>query len=209
MAGLARSLRSLPDPPSVVLVGHSFGSFTSQVLAGAQPDLVQGVVLTGIGYDTTNPGGIFEAFVPRIANALQNSNGLWKDRDNGYLSVADIFALVGSFFHPGAYGTPAVEYAQTIAQPFAASELSSLGLLHLNASAFGGPVMIASGEQDLLLCGGDCNTAYAAVSPRLFFSGAQNLTVYLQPNAGHGINLNIGARQTYTQITDFLEQNGL
>lgn len=56
LAELAHRIRegqytgSVGKPKSVVLVGHSFGSFVSNTLVGKYPALVDGVVLTGIGY---------------------------------------------------------------------------------------------------------------------------------------------------------------
>lgn len=147
MGELAKAIRAgkytgnLGKPKSIVLVGHSFGSYTSQALIASQPDIVEGVVLTGIAYPNATDLApltfkwILEASASRIAN---QQSAQWHDRDTGYLNFGDIYAHVNAFFKQPDYEVPAAEYAQSIAQPFAAMEFLSLQTLNRNSSTFEG-----------------------------------------------------------------------
>jgi pimeloyl-ACP methyl ester carboxylesterase len=77
-----------------VLVGHSFGSVVSNALIAAAPAIVDGVVLTGIGYAVPSNAVNFEAWQPRLAR-LQ-SPGRWRQLDGGYVTWVDIFANVNT-----------------------------------------------------------------------------------------------------------------
>ena len=52
----------------IVLVGHSFGSVISNALLVSNPDIVDGAVLTGIGYAVPDTSVVFEAWQPRLAS---------------------------------------------------------------------------------------------------------------------------------------------
>lgn len=79
-----------PKPKNVVLVGHSFGSVISNTLLVSNPGLVDGAILTGIGYKIPDTAVAFEAWQPRLAR-LQ-SPGRWRQLDGGYTTWVDIFS---------------------------------------------------------------------------------------------------------------------
>jgi len=80
-------------PKNVVLLGHSFGSTVSNALLRATPDLVDGAVLTGIGYEIPSTSVSFEAFQPKLAR-LQSQK--FKQLDGGYVTWVDVFANVNT-----------------------------------------------------------------------------------------------------------------
>jgi pimeloyl-ACP methyl ester carboxylesterase len=80
----------LGKPKKLVLVGHSFGSFISQGVLAADPTAADGAILTGLGY-TMDTATSIEAFVLRIS-ATQDDE--FKNRDNGYLTWADVYANI-------------------------------------------------------------------------------------------------------------------
>jgi pimeloyl-ACP methyl ester carboxylesterase len=82
-------------PKNIVLVGHSFGSVVSNALIATNPGLVDGVVLTGIGYAVPDTSVAFEAWQPRLAR-LQ-SPVKWGELDGGYITWVDIFANVNTY----------------------------------------------------------------------------------------------------------------
>lgn len=94
LVGEVRSGKFGVKPKSVVLVGHSFGSVVSNALLAATPDIVDAVVLTGIGYAVPSNAVNFEAWQPRLAR-LQ-SPGRWRQLDGGYVTWVDIFANVNT-----------------------------------------------------------------------------------------------------------------
>jgi pimeloyl-ACP methyl ester carboxylesterase len=94
LVGLIRAGKFSSAPKKIALVGHSFGSVLSNALLVSNPDLVDGAVLTGIGYAVPDTSVAFEAWQPRLAQ-LQ-SPGQWRHLDGGYITWIDIFANVNT-----------------------------------------------------------------------------------------------------------------
>jgi pimeloyl-ACP methyl ester carboxylesterase len=82
-------------PKKVVLVGHSFGSILSNAVLATNPGLVDGAILTGIGYDIPDTSVSFEAWQPRLAS-LQ-SPARWRQLDGGYITWVDIYANINTY----------------------------------------------------------------------------------------------------------------
>ncbi|PVH80876.1 alpha/beta-hydrolase [Cadophora sp. DSE1049] len=195
-----------PKPKNVVLIGHSFGSVISNALLVSDPGLVDGVVLTGISYKIPDTAVAFEAWQPRLARV--QSPGRWRQLDGGYTTWVDIFANVNVFFKYPFYDKKVVEYSETNKQPFALMEIISLAVTDLHAPKFTGPVLVMSGENDLVFCNGDCSPILEEPA-RDIFNASKNLEVYVQPGSGHGINYSLNATGTFGVITHFLATSGL
>ena len=91
---MIRSGKFCAPPKKVVLVGHSFGSGVSNAVLAASPGIVDGAVLTGIGYDIPDSAVTVEAWQPKLAR-LQ-SPGRWRQLDGGYITWVDIYANVAT-----------------------------------------------------------------------------------------------------------------
>ncbi|KAF2835443.1 alpha/beta-hydrolase [Patellaria atrata CBS 101060] len=208
----------------IVLVGHSYGSSSTQGVAQKYPDIIDGLVLTGIAYYPPPDAGkiTLEAFAPRIAKTVDPQ---FSDRDNGYLAFRDIHAHAQTFFKQPNYEIGAVEYAQSIANPFGIAEFLSLFIGGSNASPFLGPVLVSllskllcfqvltsllvtTGEFDLIVCGGECNSVFARDIARSVFPRASVVEPYVHPGVGHGVNFGKNATGLYDVIIDFLENQG-
>lgn len=212
---LASSIRSGKYTANVkakklVLVGHSFGSALSNVVAATRPDLVDGVVLTGIAYAnaSTDTGAssqrwIATAFASRIAYTVDRYF-LASDYDSGYLTFGDIYSHVETFFHD--YEQDVAKYADSITNPFAAAEYSSLGNINLDARNYKGKVLVTAGEYDLI-CGGECMSTFDTGLQKTVWKGASVLETYVHPGAGHGVNFNKNATGFYEVIVGFLNKN--
>ena len=83
-----------PQRKKVVLVGHSFGSAISLNLVAQDPDLVDGVVLTGFSLNATanNLLGFVEGVAPRIAS--QQNGKRWGGLDTVSFFFFFIFPLL-------------------------------------------------------------------------------------------------------------------
>lgn len=79
----------------VVLVGHSFGNVLSNAILATSPSLVDGAVLTGIGYDILDTSLAFKAWQPRLASV--QSPARWRRLDGGYITWVDIYANVNTY----------------------------------------------------------------------------------------------------------------
>jgi len=122
-----------------------------------QPDIADGVVLTGISYNGSDVSKVYEAFNPRIAAVQnpQNSGG----RDSGYVAWVGVFGNVNTYVHrtqeqhstdmiTGFFKAPSYEadvalFIESTKQPFAIAELLTNNALNLNAGKFDGPAMVS------------------------------------------------------------------
>jgi pimeloyl-ACP methyl ester carboxylesterase len=146
---------NLGAPKSVVLVGHSFGSFISNALLGVHPDAADAVVMTGIAYvgNASGYGLTLEALNSRIASTQNNA---WGSLDTGYLTWVDVYANIINFFKAPLYTIDTAKFAESTKQPFAVTELLSLLSLDYSAPRFTGPVLFLTGEFDYIVCEGFC-----------------------------------------------------
>lgn len=90
LVGQIRAGKFSSKPKSVVLVGHSFGSVISNAVLATNPGLVDGAVLTSIGYEIPDTAVAFSSWQPRLAR--QQSPGRWRQLDGGYVTWVDIFS---------------------------------------------------------------------------------------------------------------------
>lgn len=68
---------------------------------------------------------------------------------------------------------------------------------------------MATGERDLLFCGGLCTEELLAVPLKEYFKGAKGFETYIQPGAGHGLALAKNGRDGFERIFEFLGKFGV
>jgi pimeloyl-ACP methyl ester carboxylesterase len=213
IASLAKLLRggkytsTVGIPESLILVGHSFGTYITNAVLAKYPFLADAAILTGTSYSVPayGPKLLLEASAARIASTVSHE---FEELDTGYVFFADINAHVNIFFKKPAYEVEAVQYAQSIAQPFAISEYLTMGLMSLLSPGFKGPVFVTTGEFDFGACAGECYSSYREQSLKAVFPNSRLIDSYVHPGAGHGINLATNATGFYNVIANFLERAG-
>ncbi|KAF2261870.1 alpha/beta-hydrolase [Lojkania enalia] len=190
----------------IILVGHSFGSSISNELVATYPDLVEGAVLTGIGYDSGNSSTIAVPYIPSIfSNRIASmQSSAFKHLDTGYLGFGDIYSHVETFFHKPDYAEDVAKYAQDIAQPLAIAEFLSLNTVQPVAPEFKGKVLVTTGEFDIIICSGNCVKTFASRYYKEIFPMA-DAEGYVHLGAGHGVNFNYNATGFYKVIGNFLD----
>ncbi|KAI1102804.1 Alpha/Beta hydrolase protein [Jackrogersella minutella] len=192
------------DYSKVVHVGHSFGSIQSYALTAAHPEGVSdGLVLTGFGQAATN----FQPYFLYGANWAMPSNT--SGYAAGYMASGDVSAVQSNFFSPGNFDPVVLQAAYATGQPVAIGELMTLGSATVMNNTFGGPVMVITGDRDVVFCGGNCQATKPPIPAmsKQYFTNANNFQAVVVPGAGHGLNLEYSAPSTYTSILDFLDQN--
>jgi pimeloyl-ACP methyl ester carboxylesterase len=132
---------NLPKPSGRVLhVGHSFGSIMTNVLIAQNPDLSDGVVLTGLSHNSSFPPGF-----PISTNfhlAKENRPELWGNLSTGVLTWGDELALQYAFFKHPYFDPEVLATAEATKAPFAVSEFLTLWLPSVIATNFTGPVLV-------------------------------------------------------------------
>lgn len=194
-------------PEKVVHVGHSFGSGLSYALTATFPELSDGIVLTGFALNSS-----FQGYFLAGGNFQQAHLSTMKNRESyapGYLVSSDVNANQVLFFAPPYFDPKMLEFAEKHKQPVAVGELLTMNSSPTQ-SAFAGPVLIITGDQDVPFCGGDCsNTGGVAPSipdmGRKAFPKTNKFEAYVQPNTGHGLNMHYNATAAYDYIAGFLK----
>lgn len=198
---------TIGTPDSLVLVGHSFGSLTSHAVIKKYPHLADAAILTGFAYGPGNdPKLALEAFAVRIAKLVNPAR--FSNLDTGYVFFADIFSHIQTFFQKPAYEVDAVEYANSIAAPLAVMEYFTTALDNPVAVEYEGAVLVTTGEFDVPACGGECYSTFAVQPLGTLFPKAGLVEAFIQPGAGHGVNLATNATGFYDRINDFLTRAG-
>ncbi|CAI6332917.1 unnamed protein product [Periconia digitata] len=189
----------------IVLVGHSLGSIFSFGAVTKYPEIAEGLVLTGASLpNSTDVANKFRGLNPTYQNTLLASSvDPPYDRDSAYVSMGDIYAHAGSFFHEP-FDIPTIEYAQSITQPTSLLEMLSSGRVSNAPVSYNGSVMITTGEWDMLACGGHCQERFDYGTQNSTFGNARVRKTYIHPGAGHGVNFARGARVFYGEIMGFI-----
>lgn len=133
----------------------------------------------------------------------------------GYMVSSDAAANKYLFLKPGCYDASILTYAEKTKQTVTPGELLTLGSLPM-VNRFAGPVMVMVGDADLPYCGSDCfatggvaDSLAAAVAESFPNVVGADFEAYVQPDAGHGINLHYNATGAYGVWLDWLGERGL
>lgn len=78
-----------------MLLGHSFGSVISNALLATNKSLVDGAILTGIGYENPSSTETFLSWQPKLANI--QSPARWRQLDGGYITWVDMFSNIATY----------------------------------------------------------------------------------------------------------------
>ncbi|KAL1961579.1 hypothetical protein VTN77DRAFT_1431 [Rasamsonia byssochlamydoides] len=230
---------------TIVNVGHSFGSVQTYQLAAYHPTATDGIVLTGWSANASYWDQIIASWNLQIARlnsplrfgsityeAVQevlSLGGLWDlvagvdlssagppaDLPNGYLTWGNTEANEYAFLYPGFYDPAILPYSEATKQPVTYGELLTILGSPSSVPDFTGPVLVVTGGEDKIFCGGSCLTTGdpdiasipAAAAPS--FPKASTFQAYIQPNTGHGINLHYNSTAAYKFIQNFLIEHGL
>ncbi|MCJ1309925.1 hypothetical protein MMC25_003586 [Agyrium rufum] len=143
----------------IVHVGHSFGSVQSYALADKFSGISDGLVLTGFSTDFAYAnyfiaGGNFVPAGPAPPSGSASSTSKPK-YTAGYLEDSDVQAVDYQYFLPGYFDPGALQFAYDSRQPVTVGELLTFGSVP-PVNSFKGPVLVLSGSNDLVFCGGNC-----------------------------------------------------
>jgi pimeloyl-ACP methyl ester carboxylesterase len=194
---------------SIVHLGHSFGSSITYNLVNSNPNMSQGIILTGFSQipDYMDQFALGANFVP-----VSEVPGLAVRYKDGYIAAGSAVGVHIAFFGPDDFDPEILEYAFRSAQPHTTGEILTVGVGTGVPNAFAGPVMIITGDRDVPFCGGNCMGT--AVIDNKFDSLIQasepmfpNVSVFnatVVPKAGHGLHYGYSAPGAFATMLDFL-----
>ncbi|KAF2702744.1 alpha/beta-hydrolase [Pleomassaria siparia CBS 279.74] len=135
------------------------------------------------------------------------------DYPTGYLTWSDFTANQYNFLLPGHFDLALGLVAESTKQPVTTGEILTIGGSPAS-SPFTGPVLIVTGQQDSIFCGGDCfatgtDAASIPAEAQKAFPNASAFEAYIQPESGHAINVHYNATGAYQVIQSWLGAHGL
>jgi pimeloyl-ACP methyl ester carboxylesterase len=191
----------------VVGVGHSFGSFQTNLLTASYPKDLDAAVLTGFSNDNSGIQVGFAGFDLTIASqALPLRFG---GLSNGYLTSTSVEGTQFFYFRWPGFDPALLEIAE------ATKATISWGEFFVNgqqvAKDFTGPMTVVNGEFDLPNCHGNClvpSNKLAVVKDALYPKASNGSSWYVGDGSGHALNFHYAASGAYEHIHDFLKANG-
>jgi len=206
---------SIVKPSKVVHIGHSFGSILSYELAFTYPNITDGLILQGFSIDASFVASTFAAFDVQSASINQPSRFGDVTATNlpaGYLTWSNKGANQFSFLAPPYFDPAILDYAESTKQPFTAGEVLTLAALPGPATKFTGPVLVLTGDEDAIFCGGDCMVGGAGGSipsqAAAIFPNSRRYETHIQLNTGHAVNVHYNSSGAYRVMNDFLRRQG-
>ncbi|KAL8837010.1 MAG: hypothetical protein Q9170_002699 [Blastenia crenularia] len=199
----------------IIHVGHSFGTLLTTALLATYGNLSDAAVLTGYIPNPHFAEGLRSSFDPQYAP--QNNMTLFGDRSSGYVTPGTRSSFQTLFFSNktnattgiGGFDTEALDYAYSIRQTFATSELLAITMNPGAAVQFKGPLQFMVAEYDFAICRGDCNQPYDRAAFEKQYPNATDIDIYIQQGTGHGLTLHRKANLGFKVTLDWLHKNGL
>lgn len=132
---------SIPKPQKIVHVGHSYGSLLTNAIVAAQPDLSDGLILTGFTHNTTWLP--FFDLAVSFHLASENNPRRFGKLSSGYLTWGDKYDNQAAFLNEPFFDPAVLEVAEETKAPYALAELLSFTTVPLLAPDFQGPILVS------------------------------------------------------------------
>jgi pimeloyl-ACP methyl ester carboxylesterase len=141
--------KRIPRPTGRVLhIGHSHGSVLSNAIIATNPELSDGIVLTGLSHNST--WSLQFAVSTNFHLAKENQPERFGNLSTGVLTWGDSLALQYSFFKQPHFDIEVLTYAEANKWPFTIGELISQAILPVTAPQFTAPVLVSDAPLSLV-----------------------------------------------------------
>ncbi|MCP3802379.1 alpha/beta hydrolase [Allokutzneria sp. A3M-2-11 16] len=193
----------------VILAGHSLGS-TVVILESATYRDVDGVVVTGLTHHLNLVTAV--KVVASMYPAALDPQLRGRNHDPTYLTTQP--GKRKELFHdPGQVDPGVVAVDERTKDVFAATEAADavgVAVVLPYSARITAPVLLVLGGSDPLLCGlaaTNCTSAQTVLaSERPYYAGSPCVSAYLQPGAGHDVNLHPLAPQYQQRVRTWVDQ---
>jgi len=191
----------LPEFDKIIYVGHSFGSALGNHVAKDNPNAADAYVLTGFSSTVALPINLTLDFASAaIVNPTRFAGlplGYWAGQT---VSVRTATFYAGQF-DPA---LPLVDFE--VHDTFAVGEGLSPGF-ETRVTDFAGPVLVVTGELDILYCpGGAAECPATLAKTRDLFPRAE-FSVMMPPKTGHSLTLHLSAPKMIRDVHDWLDKH--
>ncbi|HEX5404435.1 MAG TPA: alpha/beta fold hydrolase [Pseudonocardiaceae bacterium] len=193
----------------VVLVGHSYGSWTTWYEASSYHD-VDAVVLSGVSH------GVNVTATLRLAPILLHPAMIDPELGSRYADPTYLTTPPGMrdemFHNPERVDPTLVTYDETHKSTVTVGEIDDFPLILLHPLDIRVPVLVANGSADPLFCGlggANCSSASALVRAEKPHLGSRVPEVdgFILPGAGHDLNYAPNAAQWFSAAQVWITQH--
>jgi pimeloyl-ACP methyl ester carboxylesterase len=194
----------------VVAVGHSYGTATSETLAGVHPGDVDLLVATG-WLHPISPSWLMMFRLQQVPAQIEER---LRDRPPAYVTPAP--GTSPASFYSAEQTDPAIgPISETLRQTGTEGEwytglrLPGFPLDPLITKRVRIPILFVMGQNDILFCGGDvppCDDARAVVKRERPYFSSEVFEAYIQPAAGHNVTEQLNAHDGYRAVLKFLDR---
>ncbi|PTB66987.1 alpha/beta-hydrolase [Trichoderma citrinoviride] len=194
----------------VVGVGHSAGSTLTQGITTQFPHDFDAVVLSGTSASAASVAMTMAAF--NFVNANADPAPQFKGLPAGFLTQQSAAGIQFAFYRFPNYDDDAFERQVANKQTNTLGVLLTLGGIVAPSTQFTGPVQIINGQHDLVFCGGNClyPTDQDVVALETFYpAAAKGSQTYIAAGAGHAIAAHKSGPDSFKEMIQFLQANGL
>jgi len=195
---------------TVVLVGHSYGSWTTWFEATRYDD-VDAVVLTGATHGLTTIDAPFTVVPGLYPAAADPRFGPLSGLDPGYLTTQP-GTRYHAFYEPAQVDPAVVAYDEMTKGTVTSAEIQTYPLILNEPLDIRVPVFLTIGELDTLFCGPALGGAPCTSEQELIAFEAPHLgpnvpsiDAYILPAAGHDMNPMLNARLYFSAVLGWLK----
>ncbi|TFB00209.1 hypothetical protein CCMA1212_007957 [Trichoderma ghanense] len=196
---------------NVVGVGHSAGSTLTQGVTTRYPSDFDAVILSGTSASAATVALTVAAFNFINANA-DPAAPQFKGLPAGFLTQQSAAGIQFAFYRYPNYDEAVFEEQVANKQTNTLGVLLTLGGLVAPSTEFTGPVQIVNGQHDMVFCGGNClyPTDQSEVALSTFYPAAsKGSQTYIAAGAGHCIAAHESGPDSFNEMIQFLQANGL
>lgn len=210
-SGQVRGPRGTVGFGKVVLVGHSYGSWTSWYEASRYKD-VDAVIFSGVSHNNRVDSPLL--LLPKLLQpAFLDPTLAGRGHDPTYLTTIP-GARYEAFHAPGRTEHAVRTADERIKSTVTATEIYNFPLILRHPLDITVPVLLANGTGDPLFCGGpalgaaDCSSASALVASERPYLGPNVPCVegYVLPGSGHAMNLMPNAQRWFAASQRFVTE---
>jgi pimeloyl-ACP methyl ester carboxylesterase len=196
---------ALGQPASkVMLVGHSMGSLTANIEAGAYQD-VDGVIIS----DMTHVMNY--AVIATVAAALVPAE--LDPKFAGHVPLASLYTTTQpgvrchiAFYLQGAYDPGICPWEEKLKDTVPVGEWATVvshDPLPIPSDKITVPVLMAMGQDDHMMCISSCDVDINSHLEASFYPNAASYELYIQPGSAHDPNLHLTANQWFSKAVDW------
>lgn len=207
-----------PQFPKVILVGHSYGSWTSWFVASRYKD-VDAVVLTGVSHSLRTVEAPLTTIPHLIPAAIDPQFDL--SYDPGYLTSAPGWRY-NLFCAPATVDPAVVDQDENTKGTMTATEIDTYPLVLQAPLDIRAPILLVNGNLDSLFCapagasqildlvpgGVNCTSAAALIAAEQPHLGASvpSLDAFILPGGGHDLNFMLNAQDYFAVVQSWVQQ---